>query len=148
VRTRIAVGLMAALLVLYLVFALRYGLLLIGIGEPVPIALGVALFVLPLLGVWALVAELLFAVRAEKLGVRLGAEGGLPADELEIRPSGRIERAAAAAVFPKYQAETEAAPDDWRTWYRLALAYDAAGDRRRARWATRQAIRLSRGTAA
>jgi hypothetical protein len=147
VRTRIAVGLMAALLVLYLVFALRYGLLLIGIGEPVPIALGVALFVLPLLGVWALVAELLFAVRAEKLGVRLGAEGGLPADELEIRPSGRIERAAAAAVFPKYQAETEAAPDDWRTWYRLALAYDAAGDRRRARWATRQAIKLSRAAA-
>ena len=146
-RTRIAVGLMAALLVLYLVFALRYGLLLIGIGEPVPIALGVALFVLPLLAIWALVAELLFAVRAERLGVRLGAEGGLPTEELEVRPSGRIDRAAAAAVFPKYQAETEAAPDDWRTWYRLALAYDAAGDRRRARWATRQAIRLSRAAA-
>ncbi len=47
-------------------------------------------------------------------------------------------------MFPKYQAETEAAPEDWRTWYRLALAYDAAGDRRRARWATRQAIKLSR----
>jgi hypothetical protein len=143
-KTRIAVVLMAALLVLYLVFALRYGLLLIALGQPVAIGLGVALFVLPLLAIWALVAELLFALRAERLGVRLDAEGGLPTDELELRPSGRIDRAAAAAVFPKYQAETEAAPEDWRTWYRLALAYDAAGDRRRARWATRQAIRLSR----
>jgi hypothetical protein len=143
-KTRIAVLLMAALLVLYLVFALRYGLLLIGLGDPIGIALGVALFVLPLLAIWALIAELLFAVRAERLGVRLGAEGGLPTEELEVRPSGRIDRAAAAAVFPKYQAETEAAPEDWRTWFRLALAYDAAGDRRRARWATRQAIKLSR----
>ncbi len=80
-KTRIAVALMAALLVLYLVFALRYGLLLIGLGEPVAIALGVALFVLPLLAIWALVAELLFAVRAERLGVRLGTEGGLPTEE-------------------------------------------------------------------
>ena len=143
-RTRIAVALMAALLVIYLVFALRYGLLLIALGQPVAIGLGVALFVLPLLAVWALVAELLFAVRAERLGVRLGAEGGLPAEELPLLPSGRIDRAAAARVFPAYRAATEAAPDDWRTWYRLALAYDAAGDRRRARWATRQAIRLSR----
>jgi hypothetical protein len=145
-RTRIAVVLMAALLALYLAFALRYGLLLIGLGDPIGIALGVALFVLPLLAIWALVAELLFAVRAEQLGVRLGEEGGLPAEELPLLPSGRIDRAAATEVFPRFQAATEAAPDDWRTWFRLALAYDAAGDRRRARWATRQAIRLSRVT--
>jgi len=143
VKTRIAVVLMAALLVLYLVFALRYGLLLIGLGQPVAIGLGVALFVLPLLAIWALIAELLFAVRAERLGVRLGAEGGLPTEELPLLPSGRIDRAAAAEVFPTFKAATEAAPEDWRTWYRLALAYDAAGDRRRARWATRQAIRLA-----
>ena len=143
-KTRIAVVLMAALLVLYLVFALRYGLLLIGLGQPVAIGLGVALFVLPLLAIWALIAELVFAVRAERLGLRLDVEGGLPTDELPLLPSGRIDRAAAAEVFPAYQAATEAAPEDWRTWYRLALAYDAAGDRRRARWATRQAIRLSK----
>jgi hypothetical protein len=111
----------------------------------VAVALGVALFVLPLLAAWALVAEVLFALRAERLGVLLDAEGGLPTDELPLRPSGRIDPAAAAEVFPVYQAATEAAPDDWRTWFRLGLAYDAAGDRRRARWATRQAIRLSAG---
>ena len=143
-RTKIAVALMVGLLVLYLAFALRYGLLLISLGEPVATGLGIALFVLPLLAIWALVVELLFAIRAERLGVRLEAEGGLPAEELPVRPSGRIDPVAAAEIFPVYQAATEAAPEDWRTWFRLGLAYDAAGDRRRARWATRQAIRLSR----
>jgi hypothetical protein len=146
VRTKIAVGVTAGLLVIYLVFALRYGLLLISVGEPVAIGLGIALFVLPLLAIWALVVELRFAIRAERLGVRLEAEGGLPTEELPLRPSGRIDRAAAVEVFPTYQAATEGAPEDWRTWFRLGLAYDAAGDRRRARWATRQAIRLSRGS--
>ncbi|WP_395639142.1 hypothetical protein [Pseudolysinimonas sp.] len=145
-RTKIAVGVTAGLLVIYLVFALRYGLLLISVGEPVAIGLGIALFVLPLLAIWALVVELRFAIRAERLGVRLEAEGGLPTEELPLRPSGRIDRAAAVEVFPTYQAATEGAPEDWRTWFRLGLAYDAAGDRRRARWATRQAIRLSRGS--
>lgn len=143
-RTKVAVGVMVALLVLYLVFALRYGLLLIGLGEPVAIGMGVALFVLPLIAFWALAVELRFAVRAEALGVRLEREGGLPAEELPLRASGRIDRAAALEVFPRYQAATEAAPEDWRAWFRLGLAYDAAGDRRRARWATRQAIRWSR----
>lgn len=143
-RAKVAVALMAALLVLYLVFAVRYGMVLIGVGEPVAVAIGIALFVLPVLASWALIAEVRFAVDAERLGVRLEAEGGLPTDELPVLPSGRLDRAAAAEVFPAYQAATEAAPDDWRAWFRLALAYDAAGDRRRARWATRVAIRLSR----
>lgn len=145
-RTKLAVAVMAGLLVLYLVFAVRYGALLIGVGEPVTIGLGIALFVLPVLAVWGLVVELVFAVRAERLGVRLEAEGGMPTEQLPLLPSGRIDRAAAAEVFPTYRTAAEEAPEDWRAWYRLGLAYDAAGDRRRARWATRQAIRLSRVT--
>jgi Flp pilus assembly protein TadD len=38
--------------------------------------------------------------------------------------------------------EAEADPGNWRVWYRLALAYDAAGDRTRARSAVRHAISL------
>ena len=33
-------------------------------------------------------------------------------------------------------------PDDWRRWYRLARAYDHAGDRRRAREAMKTALKL------
>ena len=75
---------------------------------------------------------------------RLEAEDAVPSDELPAVASGRIDRAAALAVFPTYQQAVEAEPGDWRAWYRLALAYDASGDRRRARWATRTAIRLER----
>jgi hypothetical protein len=144
VRIRIAVIVMAGLLALYLAFAIRYGVLLIGVGEPIGVALGVALLVFPILAAGALAAELVFTVRADKLGQRLHAEGGLPDEQLAQRPSGRIDRAAADAIFPKYKQDAEAHPDDWRAWYRLGLAYDASGDRRRARWATRRAIALSR----
>jgi len=144
VRIRVAVAVMAALLALYLAFAIRYGFMLIGVGQPIGIALGVALLVFPVVAAGALVAELLFTVRADRLGRRLEAEGGLPEEQLAQRPSGRIDRAAADAVFPKYQRDAEEHPDDWRAWFRLGLAYDASGDRRRARWATRQAIKLSR----
>jgi hypothetical protein len=144
VRTRIAVAVMAALLLLYLVFALRYGIVLIQVGQPVAIGLGVGMLVLPLLALGLVGAEILFAVRAEGLAKRLEAEGGLPTEQLPLTASGRVERSAADALFPAYKAAVDADPENWRPWYRLALAYDGAGDRRRARWATRTAIRLSR----
>lgn len=137
---------MAALLLLYLVFIVQYALVLIGVGEPVAVAMGVALLVLPIVGAWALAVELLFAFRAERLLATLRAEGGLPVDELPRLPSGRIDPDEADKVFPVYQAAAEAEPESWRAWVRLALAYDASGDRKRARWATRQAIRLERAT--
>lgn len=143
-RTRIAVAVMAALLLLYLVFALRYGLVLIQVGQPVAVGLGIGMLVLPLLALGLVAAEIVFAVRAEGLAKRLEAEGGLPTEQVPLTASGRVERAAADQLFPAYQAAVEADPENWRPWYRLALAYDAAGDRRRARWATRTAIRLSR----
>ena len=137
-RVRIAVVVMAALLALYLVFAVRYGLMLIGVGEPIGIALGVALLVFPVVAAGALVAELLFAVRADRSGndwrprrdaddqLRCGRAGG---------STGRRRRG-----VPDYQQDAEEHPEGWRAWFRLGLAYDASGDRRRARWATRQAI--------
>jgi Tetratricopeptide repeat len=143
VINRIGVVVMTALLVLYLVFAIRYGLLLIGVGTPIATAIGVALLVFPAIAGGALVAELVFTVRADRLGRTLEAEGGLPDEQLPLLPSGRIDRSAADTVFPKYQAAAEADPENWRAWYRLGLAYDASGDRRRARWAMRRAIRLS-----
>lgn len=146
--TKVGVGIVAVALALYLVFAGQRAYIMLTSGEPVGIAMGVALVVLPSIGAWALVRELLFGGAASRLGKRLEAEGGLPPEEVNVRPSGRVERADADALFPKYRAAVEAAPDDWRTWYRLGLVYDAAGDRRRAREAVRKAIALSRGATA
>lgn len=141
---RLGAVVMAVLLAIYLVFAVQYAFVLIGVGEPVAVGLGIALLVLPLLGAALITAEIVFGVRAERLARRLEAEGGMPAERLPVTPSGRVDRDAAEEAFPRYRDAVEAAPGDWRAWFRLALAYDAAGDRGRARWATRQAIRVER----
>lgn len=143
-RARTAGLVMAALLVLYLVFVVQYAVILIGVGEPVAVGMGVALIVLPLVGAWVLASELLFVFRGERLLTRLRDEGGLPVDDLPRLPSGRADPIAADAQFPLYKTEVEDEPESWRAWLRLGLAYDASGDRSRARWATREAIRLSR----
>ena len=134
-RTKIWVSLVAALLVFYLVVTFDRARLLLSDPEPVAKAIGAAYLLLPVIGAWALVRELMFGARLEQLGRQLGEEGGLPEDNLPRTPGGRIVRSA----------EAEAAPEDWRVWYRLGLAYDAAGDRKQARGAMRRAIGLHRG---
>jgi hypothetical protein len=87
--------------------------------------LGLGLLLLAVVGVVLVVAEVRFGARAQRLG-RLAGEGGDPADF----------DAAAAAV--------EGAPEDWRAWYRLAVAYDVGRDARRGRAALRRAMALER----
>ncbi len=142
---RIFAAVMAVLLLVYLVLVGQLALRLIAVDEPVAKGLGIALLVLPLVGLWALVAEVVFGIRSERLGRALAAAGELPLQDLPRLPSGRIERPAADAAFDRYQAEAEAAPERWQSWYRLGLAYDACGDRRRARAAIRRAIVIERG---
>jgi ABC-type tungstate transport system substrate-binding protein len=138
---------MAGLLVFYLALIGWRAVLFLASGEPAGIVIGVALLVLPVVGAWALVRELQFGRNSERLIRVLDDEGGLPVEELPVRASGRPVRAAADEDFPRYKAEVDAAPEDWRAWLRLGLAYDAAGDRRRARAAIRTAISLERRSA-
>jgi hypothetical protein len=145
-RNLVAALVMAVLLALYLVLVVQHAVVLLGTGVLAGQIEGVALIVLPIVGAWALAVELLFGARAQRLLRLMTERGALPVDDLPHRASGRPVRAAADVEFPKYQAEVEAAPDDWTRWYRLALAYDASGDRRRARWATRRAIRIERAS--
>lgn len=139
---RIGVAVMAVLLGLYIIMVAQRAWLLLISGQPIAIAMGLALVVLPVIAAWALGRELWFGVRAEQLARRLESEGGLPEEPVTVRPSGRVEREDGDAVFPIYRADVEAHPEDWRAWYRLGLAYDAARDRRRARAAVRRAIQL------
>jgi hypothetical protein len=144
VRSRIAAIVMAAILAIYLVLVFERAIMLMATGVAVAIAMGVALLVLPLIAAWAIARELLFGARTERLVKILDAEGGLPVEELPHRASGRPLRDAADADFPRFKEEVEEAPQSWRAWFRLGLAYDASGDRRRARSALRESIRLYR----
>lgn len=135
---------MALLLVLYLALVAQLAVRLFLVPSAISKVIGIALVVLPLIGAWALIAELLFGVRSARLVRLLSASGQLPVDTLPKRASGRPERSAADSEFPRYQAEVEADPGSWQAWFRLGLAYDASGDRKRARSSIRRSIFLER----
>jgi len=143
-RGRLGALVITALLVLYLVLVTQLAVRLISVDEVVAKVLGIALLVLPVIGLWALMVELLFGLRSQRLTTILAEAGELPLDDLPTRASGRPVREAADAEFPRYKAEVEADPGSWQAWFRLGLAYDASGDRRRARQAIRRSIALER----
>ncbi len=150
---------MALLLGVYIFLLGQKAVLLMISGVPTGIAIGIALAVMPLVATWAVWRELSFGAKSSRLYKELlwreEAEDAAAAEEnpgmsipnrvLPTRPSGRVDRAAADEAFPLYKEEAEAHPDDWAVWFRLGLAYDACGDRRRARQAIRRAIVLNTG---
>ncbi|GHJ31797.1 MULTISPECIES: tetratricopeptide repeat protein [Streptomyces] len=144
-RAKITYFVLAAVLVVYFVLVGDRGVLLIQEGTPVTVVFGVAVLVMPLIGAWFLWQTTQFARSADRLARELEAEGGLPVDELVRTPGGRIDRDSADAVFAKRRAETEQSPDDWRSWFRLAVAYHDARDTARARKAMQRAIALHDG---
>lgn len=137
---------LTGLLALYVVLVAGRAVALIRTGEPVGVALGVAFAVLPLLVLVLVAREWRLAIDVQRMADTLAERGELPEDDLPRSPGGRIDRAAATAQFEVARVEAEGAdPKDWGAWYRLAFAYDAAGDRRRARAALRHASRAHRG---
>ncbi len=83
--------------------------------------LGAGLVLLGLLGVALVAAELRFGRRTQLLAREAGEVDG---------------------DFDGAKAAVEAAPEDWRAWYRLAVAYDTGRDPKRGRAAMRRAIEL------
>lgn len=138
-KTKLWVAGILALFVLYLIMTFNQAYRFIASGELIAQVMGVAVLVIPTLGVWILIREIIFGLRTQKMGKQLAEAGELPED-LPRMPSGRFVREAADADFPNHQADVEAHPESWKSWYRLALAYDACGDRRRARTSMRTSI--------
>ncbi|HSK56842.1 MAG TPA: tetratricopeptide repeat protein [Jiangellales bacterium] len=134
--------LLLVVLGVYLVLVGWRGVLLVRTGDAVGVGLGLAVLVLPAVAAVVVAREVRFGLATQRMARELEAAGALPVDDLPRRPSGRVVREAADHAFAGRRAEVEAAPGDWRAWYRLALAYDDAGDRRRAREAMRHAARL------
>ncbi|MFF9343464.1 MULTISPECIES: hypothetical protein [unclassified Streptomyces] len=136
---------LATVLVLVFGVVAMEGVLLLLTGEPAAMGMGAVAFLLPCVGAWFLWKNTSFARRANRLAAELEAEGGLPVDELRRTQGGRIDRDSADEVFALRKAETERAPEDWRCWFRLAVAYHDARDTPRARKAMQRAIALHEG---
>jgi len=148
-RARTAALLLGGVLVLYLAATLWKGGLALydGFHNPSLISglLGSGMWIFGFIGAWFLVKEIKFGFATEKMAVALDEEGELRYEEIDAlprSPGGRVDKAAADALFAGRKADTEAAPEDWRCWYRLAAAYSAAKDSTRARAAMRHAIGL------
>ena len=143
VRIQLLIVVMCLAMLAYFVLLGRMAVAMIGSGRGPAVGLGVAVLIMPVIGLWAMIATLRAGFAHQKLA-RLIAEHGMELDvsALPRRPSGRFQRDAADALFAAVRTEVEGDPDDWRRWYRLARAYDYAGDRRRAREAMKTAVEL------
>ncbi len=143
VRIQLLIAVMCLAMVVYFVLLSRLALAMIGSGRAAAVGLGAALLIMPVIGLWAMFATLRAGFAHQRLARLIAADGmELDTSALPRRASGRIERDAADALFATVRTEVEADPDDWRHWYRLARAYDYAGDRRRAREAMRTAVNM------
>jgi tetratricopeptide (TPR) repeat protein len=146
-RIQLLIGFMCIALIIYFVLLGRIAMAFITSGEPAAIGLGLALMIMPLIGIWVMVATLRAGLTHQRLG-RIVKDEGLELDvsSLPRMASGRIERDAADALFATVRDELENDPDNWRRWYRLARAYDYAGDRSRAREAMKKAVEMEERT--
>ena len=142
-RIQLLIGFMCVAMVVYFLLLGRIAWAFITSGSGAAIGLGLAIMVMPLIGVWVMVSTLAAGLAHQRLA-RLAREDGMELDVsgLPRMPSGRIQRDAADALFETVRDELEQDPDNWLRWYRLARAYDYAGDRRRARETMKKAVEL------
>lgn len=139
-------GVMIALLTIFLVGAVVSASRFLRVEDPVARGIGIGVLLLVAVGAWVLYREISFGWRTERLGKILYAEGGLPEDTVERSPGGRPDKAQADEQFRRYAAEAEEHPEDWRSWFRLSIAYDVASDRTRARKTMRKAIEMEKSS--
>ncbi len=142
-RVQLLIAFFCLALIFYFAMLTRTAIALIRSGTPAAVALGIGVLILPVVGAWVMVATLRAGMAHQRLA-RLAAEYGMELDvtDLPRMPSGRIQREAADEMFATVRAELDADPDNWLRWYRLARAYDYAGDRSRARETMRRAVEL------
>jgi len=139
--TKIWVGVMSALTILWVFLLAGRGLILLQEPDPIAQIMGLAILVLPAFALWSIFSELRFGIRAQKLGERLEA-AGVPDLALEFRASGKATKESAQLEFERISAALKQG-ESWQLWFQLGQAYEANGDRKRARFAIRKAISLA-----
>lgn len=141
-QAKLGAAVMAGLTLMYIVLLGQRGVLMLQQPQLLAKLLGLFILILPLFGFAFIFIELRFGLRVEKLAKQVEAEGRWPIKNIPLRPSGRPEPEAAKREFERIRTELDAAPEDWHSWFNLGLAYDANGDRKRARASMRKAITL------
>ena len=144
-RSRAVVVLLCGAVLFYMGLILYSAIYLLTQDDLALRLLAVGIIVILPIGGWLIVQEIRFGRATARLARELpdDAQARAELDALPRRPSGRADRAAADQLFAARRVVVEADPKAWAGWYRLAEAYDLAGDRKRARAAMRTAIELA-----
>ena len=138
--TLLMIGLLVVGLIMYMVILGWRGFQLIASGTAAGIGVGIGVLILPVLGAWMIYSTLAAGsgtsgwwlrprswARPRRLRAAATRVGSYRA-----RGSRRVVRAGAHRVGGR--------PDDWVNTYRIARAYDYAGDRTRARQMMKTAV--------
>ncbi|KXO93908.1 hypothetical protein [Tsukamurella pseudospumae] len=135
----LVIGFLAVAMLLYIGLIGVWASMIAGRGGAVNIGLAIGMVLVGVMGLWILWSVLRNGYAHQRLAASAKALGrDLDVSDLPKMPSGRVQRDAADALFAEVKAEYEADPDSWVNTYRLARAYDYAGDRSRARdWMTK-----------
>lgn len=141
-RTRIVVGVLTLVALVYLVLIGVRGIALVLEGGARNTVFGLAVLLIPAFAGSLIVREIRFGLDTVRLGRALATEDGIPIDTVDRDEFGRIDPVAADIEWQRRKAIVDQAPNDWRAWFLLAVAYDNARDRKQARTAARQAIAL------
>ncbi|MFW0797294.1 hypothetical protein AAFP30_26050 [Gordonia sp. CPCC 205515] len=135
------IGFLVVAMIVYFAILGWRGISLISTGTVAGIGIGIGVIILPFIGAWLIYATLRAGIEHQKLARIMVEEGReLDVTSLPRRASGRIERDAADDLFAQVKQEWEADPNDWHNTYRIARAYDYAGDRSRARQMMKRAV--------
>ncbi len=141
-NAKIGAYLMAALTLVYALLLTKSAVTLLTVDEPVAKVVGALLLVFPIFAILLIIREFSFGVKVERYATKVETENKWPQFDFELRPSGRPARESADRVFERYAAAARENPESALAWFSLGLAYDAAGDRARARRAMRKALAL------
>ncbi len=135
----LVIGFLAIAMLMYIGLIGVWAWMIARSGGAANLGLAFGMVLVGVVGLWILWSVLSNGYAHQRLAASAKALGrDLDVSDLPTMPSGRVQRDAADALFADVKAEYEAEPESWVNAYRLARAYDYAGDRSRARqWMTR-----------
>ncbi|MFW0179305.1 hypothetical protein [Rothia sp. P7208] len=129
-------------LTLYLLMSMRYALALFQAGTSTGYLMGAGMIGLPILGGWAMIREILFGIRVEKLEQQLHLEDTSNSYRELLQ---QLDDGQAQELFNTMEKLIEQEPHSWKNWFVLGRIYEVLKDRKRARKSIRIALALSEG---
>ncbi len=128
---------LAGILAVYIAFTFSRGLSFLADDSASVKILGISVIVIALIGIYVIVAEVIFGLRVSKL-TQLFDDSNMP------QPGSQLSDDDCEQLFSRAKKTVEEDPQNWNSWYMLSLAYELNRDRRRARESMRAALRLFR----